>query len=193
METIAIRVSRRTERRLRSPRIERLKTTTAFGWSSWMAVRLHSEHRLRPDEFEPAWSVDGTEIAFVSGTGAVGTAIKSVNADGATKTIVTATPGAHVNSPSWSPDGQKMAYTQFSGRKTRLMVAGATVGAAEDVFPFPARWLSPEQILYTGDGKILVSKLVGETKTIPFQAKFLLNRPAYKHRQAEFDSTAARP
>jgi Tol biopolymer transport system component len=144
------------------------------------------------DEFEPAWSVDGSGIVFVSGAGAVGTTIQSINADGATKTIVTAPPGAHVNSPSWSPDGQKIAYTQFSGRKTRLMVAGATVGAAEDVFPFPARWLSLGQLLYTGDGKIFVSKLDGETKTIPFQAKFSLNRPAYKHRQAEFDSTAAR-
>src|SRR5580700_8358368 len=149
------------------------------------------------DEFEPAWLKDGQEIAFVSGTGANGTTIQSVdvsgNASGNKKTIITAPDGTHVNSPSWSPDGQKIAYTQFSGRKTRLMVSGEAIGTAQDVFPFPATWLSSNQLLYTGDGKILVTTIGGETKTVPFQAKFSLDRPAYKHRQADFESTAARP
>src|SRR5580704_2891263 len=46
------------------------------------------------DEFEPAWLKDGQEIAFVSGTGANGTTIQSVdvsgNASGNKKTIITA-------------------------------------------------------------------------------------------------------
>ena len=152
------------------------------------------------DEFEPAWSADGSAMAFVSGTGANGTSIQSVNlAGGEGKTILTADAGAHVNSPSWCPDGLKIAYTQFSGRKTRLMVWSGTgsptqtVGAAEDVFPFPARWISSTQLLYTGDGKLLKTTLGGETKTIPFQAKFSLNRPAYKHRRADFESSSPRP
>jgi len=145
------------------------------------------------DEFEPAWSKDGNEIAFVSGAGANGTTIQSINASGQSRTIVTAPNGSHLNSPSWSPDGQKIAYAQFSDRKTRLMVSGEAIGSAEDVFPFPATWLSSNQLLYAGDGKILVSTIGGETKAIPFQANFSLNRPAYKHRQADFESTAARP
>ena len=149
------------------------------------------------DEFEPAWSKDGSEIAFVSGAGANGTSIRSANASGESRTIVTAPEGSRLNSPSWSPDGQRIAYTQFSGRTSRLMVSGAAtggapMGTAEDVFPFAATWLSSDRLLYSGDGKILITAIGGETKTIPFQAKFSLNRPAYKHRQVDFESTAAR-
>ena len=147
------------------------------------------------DEFEPAWSIDGNQIAYVSGTGSMGTTIQSKAIAGEARTLVSAMPGAHVNSPSWSPDGAKLVYTEFLGRKTHLRMAGnaTPIGTVEDVFPFPARWLSASQLLYTGDGKILLSMLSGPVKTVPFQAKFILNRPAYKHRQLNFDSTAPRP
>ena len=144
------------------------------------------------DEFEPAWSPDGAEIAYVSGTGAVGTSIQSSDASGPGKQVVSAPEGARLNSPSWSPDGKKIAYTQISGNTTRLMISGEKAGTAQDVFPFPASWLSMNQVVYTGDGKIFVTTLGGETKTMPFQAKFQLNRPSYKHRQLDFDSTASR-
>jgi Tol biopolymer transport system component len=147
------------------------------------------------DEFEPAWSSDGSEIAFVSGAGSIGTSIQTSGAGGKAKTIVSAAPGAHMNSPSWSPDGKTLAYTQFAIGKTRLMVSSqpGSAAAAEDVFPFPARWVSGNQLLYTGDGKILLTTLGGETKAVPFQAKFALNRSSYKHRVLNFDSTAPRP
>jgi Tol biopolymer transport system component len=147
------------------------------------------------DEFEPTWSPDGTEIAYVSGTGSIGTSIQISKEGGTGRAIASAPQGAHLNSPSWAPNGTKVAYTQFQGRKTRLMISGEStpVGKAEDVFPFPARWLSEKQLLYTGDGKILLSTLSGETKTVPFQAKFTFSRPAYKHRVLNFDSTEPRP
>ena len=145
------------------------------------------------DEFEPSWSRDGDRLAFVSGTGANGTTIESIDASGRRQTLATAPAGAHLNSPAWSPDGHAVAYTQFSGRKTRLLVSGQPVGAAEDVFPFPPVWLAPDQLLYTGDGKILVSTLAGATKAIPFEASFTLNRPDYTHRAVDFDSAAPRP
>ncbi len=144
------------------------------------------------DEFEAAWSPDGSAIAFVSGTGANGTSIQQIDISNGEKTIVTARKGLHVNSPSWSPDGRKIAYTEFSGRKTRLKVGDETVGDAEDVFPFPARWLSPDELLYTADGKILATKIGGETKPVPFRATFSLNRPEYRHRKMEFDSKVPR-
>jgi Tol biopolymer transport system component len=142
------------------------------------------------DEFEPAWAPDGAEIAFVSGTGGAGTSIQGVDASGGNRSIISAPEGARLNSPSWSPDGKKIAYTQIAGNKARLMVSGHPAGTADDVFPFPATWLSANEILYTGNGKILRTTLEsGETKTIPFHAKFELNRRPYKHRQPDFDST----
>lgn len=151
------------------------------------------------DEFEPAWSADGSEIAFVSGTGANGTSIQASKGPGAqSRSIVEVKGGAHLNAPSWSPDGTKLAYMQFAGRKTRLMVWSAgggeavTVGTAEDVFPFAARWMSNDRLLYTGDGKIFVSAIGGDTKTVPFQARFSIKRPAYKARIYDFESSSAR-
>jgi Tol biopolymer transport system component len=145
------------------------------------------------DEFEPAWSPDGAHIAFVSGTGANATSIQSIDASGRSAVVITAPQGAHLDSPSWSPDGSKIAYTQFAGRKTHLMVSGERVGSDEDVFPFAPVWLSANQLLYTADGKIQTIALgSGETKAIPFDAKFSLNRAPYKHRRMDFDADAPR-
>jgi len=145
-----------------------------------------------PDEFEPAWLPDGSAIAYVSGTGANATSIQSSTGSGEAKTMATAAAGAHLDSPTVSPDGQKVAYTEIAGGKARLMVSGEPVGTADDVFPFPPTWLSAKELLYTGNGKIFVTTVGGETRTIPFQAKFDINRAPYKHRQLNFDSATPR-
>jgi Tol biopolymer transport system component/imidazolonepropionase-like amidohydrolase len=168
-----------------------------FNYDIWVADvdsgKLTQWTSSPADEFEPAWSPDGTEIAFVSGTGAAGTSIQSVDSAGHSKPVITAPEGSRINSPSWSPDGKKIAYAQITGNQTRLMISGEAIGSADDVFPFPATWLSANQVLYTGNGKIFVTTLSGESKTVPFQAKFQLNRPTYKHRQLDFDTTSERP
>ena len=145
------------------------------------------------DEFEPAWSPDGTEIAFVSGTGSLGTAIRAAHAGAAPRTVIEAPEGARVNAPSWSPDAKQIAYVQTTGNKVLLMASGKTVGTADDVFPFPPAWLSPEQILYTANGKIWKTRVSsGATDNIPFEATFQLARSEYKHRVPDFESTADR-
>src|SRR5260370_19463890 len=87
------------------------------------------------DEHEAAWSADGKEIAFVSGAGINGTTIRAVADGRQERTLVTAPAGARLNSPSWAPDGNRVAYEQFAANKSVLMVSGQPVGNGDDAFP----------------------------------------------------------
>lgn len=145
------------------------------------------------EEFEPAWSPDGASLAFVSGTSANGVRIESISGTGTRATLVSAPAGARLNSPSWSRDGQKLAYVQFLSNKSQLMVSGKPVASNTDVFPFPARWLSANELLYTADGKILVADIAsGNAHAVPFQATVKLNRPSYQRKSFDFDARRQR-
>jgi Tol biopolymer transport system component len=178
-------------------------------WTADIATgKLTRKTSAAEEEYEPTWSADGTTIAFVSGKGVsrghgafvVGGDIKSVDSSGTVKTLYSLPKGeagdpfsaAHLDSPSFSPEG-KLAYTVFSGGKSELFVDGKKIGTAEDVFPFYASFLG-DKVLYTGDGKILLTDLgSGTTSSVPFAATFQIDRPGYKHRIYDFDTTATKP
>src|SRR5580765_1139611 len=62
-----------------------------------------------PYDFEPAWSPDGTQIAFVrNGGSGNGGEIFVMNQDGSNQRQLTQS--ALGNSPAWSPDGTKLAF-----------------------------------------------------------------------------------
>ena len=70
------------------------------------------------DDFAPAWSPDGNRIAFTGNSGAPGAAfhdslrIYVVNADGTGLTALTSVP-SYAYGPSWSPDGNRIAYFRW--------------------------------------------------------------------------------
>ena len=60
------------------------------------------------EDYHPAWSPDGTKIAFISGRDG-NYEIYLMDTDGSNLKRLTQTPEPETN-PSWSPDGKKIAY-----------------------------------------------------------------------------------
>ena len=146
----------------------------------------------RAEEFEPAWSPGGSTIAFVNGN-ANGNSIDVITLSGERHTVVPGDPTARVNSPSWSPDGTLIAYTYFKNNHSQLRVLGKQVAPFNDVFPFPAAWLSNSELFYTADGKIWVTDIeTGNARQIPFEAQVVLTRAPYERKHFDFDSTQPR-
>jgi len=79
-------------------------------------TRLSSE---QVDEQQPAWSPDGTRIAFTSGSD-----VFVMNADGSGVTRVTNAPGGNLE-PSWSPDGTRIAFRSNRDGNSQIYVMHA--------------------------------------------------------------------
>jgi Tol biopolymer transport system component len=89
------------------------------------------------NDFNPAWSPDGTKIAFASEPNRRDTEIFVMNADGSGQTNLTNNP-AQDGSPDWSPDGTKIAFTsnRRSGVTYDIVVmnadgSGRAIGSSE--------------------------------------------------------------
>lgn len=80
-------------------------------------------------DFEPAWSADGTKIAFASTRGLPGCSglcndIYVMNADGTGVTRLTSDP-ADDERPTWSPDGSKIAFQTYRDGNFEVYVMNA--------------------------------------------------------------------
>jgi Tol biopolymer transport system component len=147
------------------------------------------------NEYNPAFSIRGDQIAFVSEkTDAAG--IYTMNADGSNaKMVVNA--DTKLSAPSWSPAQDKIVYSSFDGKQSTLYMQyllspqePLEISTEEDVFPFRASWFSNDEILYTADGKIKRSHLNYQSiDIVPFEAKVFLERPSYKRRSYDFDTS----
>ena len=75
------------------------------------------------DEIDPAWSPDGTQIAFRRASATVGFDIYVMNADGSGQSRLTDT--AQNYEPTWSPDGRKIAFTSHRDGEFEVYVMNA--------------------------------------------------------------------
>ena len=109
--------------------------------------------RLSPKGQAPAWSPDGTKIAFYSNLRNLGQEdIYVMNADGANIVRVTNHPRSD-RLPAWSPDGRWIAFMSFRGQTGwDIYVVDANGGEARQVTTQPGHdmyptWVVPDRSL----------------------------------------------
>lgn len=155
------------------------------------------------NDSNPAFSRDGKKIAFVSQREEAGIYIIE---NGAEKLAVPTS--LRVTAPSWSMDGNTLAYAAFTGKSmlfddrntSYIYLANLEDGLIteiskgdEDIFPFRISWTDENELIYSADGKIK-KRAIGRDNAdiIPFEARFELNRPQYAKKKYDFDSGAER-
>ncbi|WP_308369269.1 MULTISPECIES: amidohydrolase family protein [unclassified Streptomyces] len=156
------------------------------------------------EDFDPAWSADGSRVLFVRGTPAGETLIArtlasvAAGARGPVRVEHTATEG-RLFAPALSPAGRTAWLCALPGpRKAEnitLFVDGRRVALDGDLAPAPPRWAGDEQLLITLDGRFrLIRPHRDHTgREIPLDATLDVPRPRYRAKEYVLEAERSRP
>lgn len=136
-----------------------------------------------------AWRPDGRAISFVDGN-----RIRTVSISDGRDLDHASADGITPSAMSWSPDGTTLAYVADAQLWIRQGTGGVQrVGTLDDVFPFAPQWLSADELLYTANGKVQISRIGRATRSVPFEATFEIELPDYKRKAYDFSPGVQHP
>jgi WD40-like Beta Propeller Repeat len=135
------------------------------------------------DGLDPAWSPDGTKLAAaVAGPSdpdcdfafiQCNSEIYVGNADGTNMTRLTFTMYSAERDPTWTPDGQAITFTRYTGLSTDEIVSINADGTGENLMPIPGQG-RVFGAAWSPDGrKLSYTRILPESGTDPTAAIFI--------------------